>query len=235
MAVINDPNTAANIQRVGMGATPGWMPAHVTSGPLSVGAGGAYRLSMTSGTMAASLAANSEIFQFRYVTAVSRVALIHGISISATIITLPAVSATIASGPFTYRATIARAWTVAGSGGARAVLTTNNQKLRTSHATSEVNDSGISSTAALTVGTKTLDSQDIGSVTSGFVLATAVGAAGAVIIPKTNLMGEYLGGMAWPITLANQEGFVIRVGTVFPATMTWAFTIDAAWSEVDGF
>lgn len=235
MAVINDPTLSANVAQVSMGAGTVWTPVHTTSGPLQVGTGGAYRLSMTSGTMAASLGANSEIFQFRYVTAASRVCIVHGISISAAIITLPAASTTIASGPFTFRATHARGWTGVGSGGARAVLTTNQAKMRTSHATSEVNDAGICTTAALTAGTKTLDTQDIGSVTSGYALATAVGIASSVILPKTNLLGDYIGGLAWPAIYANQEGFVVRTGVAFPATMTWAFTVDVAWSEVQSF
>lgn len=239
MAVINDPNTAANIQRVGMGATPGWMPAHVSSGPLSVGNGGGYRLSMTSGTMAASLAAGSEIFQFRYVSAASRVALVHGISVSAAMLTLPAISTLIVPGPFTLQSTVARAWTIAGSGGARATLTTNNAKMRTSpFATSEVNDAGISTTAALTTGTKTLDTSNFGGVTgAGPGVLTAVGTvAPSLFIPRTNLLGDFNAGMLFPLILATQEGFVVRVGAVaFPATMTWAFTVDVAWSEVDGF
>lgn len=239
MAVINDPNTAANIMRVGMGATPGWMPGHMTNGPLPVGNGGAYRLSLASGTMAAGLAANAEIFQFRFVTAASRVALVHGISVSAAMLTLPALSTTVMPGPFTLHVAIARGWTVAGSGGARATLTTNNAKLRTSgFATSEVNDAGISTTAALTAGTKTLDTANIGGVTgSGPGVLTAVGVVGpGVFIPKTNLLGEFSAGMAYPAIFANQEGFVIRNGAVaFPATMTWQFTVDVAWSEVDGF
>lgn len=238
MAVINDPNVAANISRVGMGVGFTWMPQQVSAGPLPPGAGGAYRLSMASGTMAASLAGNAEIFQFRYVTVNSRVCLVHGISVSATMLTLPAVSTTVLPGPFTLHATIARAWTVAGSGGSRAVLTTNNSKLRTSHATSEVNDAGICTTAALTVGTKTLDGSNIGGVTaSGPGVLTAVGVVGpGVFIQKTNLMGEFLAGMSWPVAFANQEGFVIRNGAVaFPGTMTWNFQVDVAWSEVDGF
>lgn len=219
-----------------MGGTPGWMPLHVSSGPLSIGNGGAYRLSMTSGTMAASLGANSEIFQFRYVTAASRVALVHGISVSAAILTLPGVSTTVLVGPLTFRATIARAWTGIGSGGTRATMTTNNQKLRTAHATSEVNDIGIATTAALTAGTKTLDSQDIGSVVGSTGVLTAVGVEPqGIIVPKTNLLGDYTGGLAFPLVLANQEGFVVRIGSAFPATMTWTYTVDVAWSEVDGF
>lgn len=235
MAVINDPTTAANIVRVGMASGMVWTPQHTVTGPLPVGNGGAFRLAAASGTMAASLGANSEIFQFRFVTGASRVCLVHGISVSAAILTMPAVSTTVAAGPFQLRAAIARAWTAAGSGGTRFTLTGNNQKLRTGHATSEVNDAGISTTGALTAGTKTLDSQDIGSITSSTYLATQAGAVDTSIIEKTNLLGEFSGAMAFPLILVNQEGFVVRIGSAFPATMTWNFTVNVAWSEVDAF
>lgn len=238
MATINDPTTAANIQRIGMSSGMIWTPGHATNGPLPVGAGGAYRLAMQSGIMAASLAANAEIYQFRYVTGASRVCLIHGVSISAAVLTLPAISTTVLTGPFQVVGTIARGWTVAGSGGTRASLAGNNSKLRTGHTTSEVNDAGISSTAALTAGTKTLDTSNFASVVgnAGGVL-TAVGVVGsAQFIPTKNLLGEFIAGMAFPMILANQEGFVLRNGaTAFPATLTWNFSVEVIWSEVDGF
>lgn len=231
MAVINDPTTAANIGRVGMASGMTWVPQHVTSGPLPVGAGGAYRLSMQSGTMAVSLGANSELFQFRYVTGAARVCLVHGISISAGS-NVAASTAVLAA----FRATIARAWTAAGSGGTRATLTGNNQKLRTAFATSEVSDAGISTTGALTAGTKTFDSQDIGNVAFGIGTGAITVAPSLILVPKTNLMGEFIAGMVWPITLAHQEGFSIRIGAnAFPAGMTWTFGVDVIWSEVDGF
>lgn len=231
MAVINDPNIAANIARVGMGAGIVWTPQHVVSGPLPIGNGGAYRLSMQSGTMAVSLGANSEIFQFRYVTSNSRVCLVHGISISAG----PNVAASAAV-LAAFRATIARGWTAAGSGGTRATLTGNNQKLRTSFATSEVNDAGISTTAALTAGTKTLDSQDIGCISFGIGTGAITTQVGLTWVNKTNLLGEFTGGLAFSLVLANQEGFVIRTGAnAFPAGATWTFGVDVAWSEVDAF
>ncbi|HEV8474600.1 MAG TPA: hypothetical protein VGR82_17615 [Methylomirabilota bacterium] len=231
MAVINDPNIAGNIARVGMGAGMAWSPQHVVSGPLPVGAGGAYRLSMQSGTMAVSLGANAEIFQFRYVTAASRVCLVHGLSISAAL-NVAATTAVLAA----LRATIARAWTVAGSGGTRATMTGNNQKLRTTHATSEVNDIGISTTAALTAGTKTFDAQDFGGVAFSFGTGAITVAPNLNLVPKTNLLGDFLGGLAWPLVLANQEGFAIRNGAnAFPAGATWTFGVDVAWSEVDAF
>lgn len=233
MATINDPLLGIGA-RVGMGAGTVWTPMHTASGPISVGAGGGYRLSMTSGTMAAALGANSEIFQFRYVTAATRVCVVHGISVSAALITPPAVGV-VAVGPLVFRAAHARAWTAAGTGGTRATMTTNNQKQRTSHATSEVNDIGICTTAALVAGTKTLDAQDFGSVVSSMYFDLAAGDVSGVLIPKTNLLGDFTGGLAFPATYANQEGFAIRIGAAFPATMTWVYTVDVAWSEVDGF
>jgi hypothetical protein len=231
MAVHNDPNIAANVARVGMGAGMVWTPSHVTPGPLPVGGGGAFRLSMQSGTMAAALAANSEIFQFRYVTGAARVCLVHGISISAGMNVAATAAALLA-----LRATVARAWTVAGSTGTRATLTGNNQKLHTGHATSEVNDAGISTTAALTAGTKTLDAQDIGSVAFGRLTGAITVTPDGIILPKTNLLGDFAGSLAFPLVLGNQEGFVIRTGAnAWPAAQTWNFAVDVAWSEVDGF
>lgn len=232
MAVINDPNTAANIARVGMGATPGWMPMHVTSGPLPPGAGGAYRLSATSGTIAAALGANSELFQFRYVSA-TRTCIIHGISVSAAAIVAPAIATTVTN--MQLKATMARAWTAAGTGGTRLTLTGNQAKLRTSFATSEVNDAGIATTAALGVGTKTLDTQDFGAITAGIYFDLAASDFDATLIKPVNLLGEFIGGLGYPPILANQEGFVIRSGIVMPATLTWNLVVNVLWSEVDGF
>jgi hypothetical protein len=180
--------------------------------------------------MAASLAGNSEIFQFRYVTAASRVALVYKISVSA--------GANLASGAATsvaFRAAIARAWTAVGSGGTRIVLTGDNVNLRTSVATSEVNDAGISTTAALTTGTKTVDTTDIGTVSIGIgtgAITTAVDISLLANTPLFDAGGE--GGH--PLVLANQEGFIIRSGAnVWPTTMTWAFSVNVLWAEVPSF
>lgn len=207
-----------------------WTPQHVASGPLPPGTGGGYRLSMVSGTIGAAIAANSELFQFRYLTGASRVCLVHGISVSA-----GANVAATAAALLSLRATIARNWTAAGTGGTRANLTGNLQKLRTSHATSEVADAGISTTAALGAGTKTLDTQDVGGVSYGVGTGAITTALSLNLVPKTNLLGDFAGSIAFPLVLAHQEGFVIRTGIINPATMTWALTVDVAWSEVQGF
>lgn len=233
MAVINDPTTAANVARVGMASGMVWTPTHTASGPLPIGAGGAYRISMTSGTVAASLAADAELFQFRYVTAASRVCLVFGITVSASMIATPTAGTTPVNMQLVAR--VARSWSANGTGGTAATLTTNNQKLRTAHATTEVADIRMATTAALGAGTKTLDSQNIGGTTAGIYFDLAAGDASNVLIPQTNLLGEFTGGLAFPLVLANNEGFVIRNGVVLPATMTWNLVANVLWSEVDGF
>lgn len=228
MAVINDPNTAANIAAVGAKA---YQPFHTLGGPFPVGNGGGYRIAMQSGTLTAGLATASEIFQFRYVTAASRVCCVYGVSFS--MANIVAASAAAVCG---VDLMVARSWTVAGSAGTRATLTGNNQKLRTSHATTEVNDIGISTTTNLSIGTKTLDAHPIGSVTFSFVTGAITVALQGNIVPKTNLLGEFMNALGWPLILANQEGFVLRTaGNNFPAGATPRFSVDVIWTETDAF
>lgn len=201
----------------------------VTTRPADYGSLGVYRASMTSGTMAAALAANSEIFQFRWPDA-TRLALVHRVQISAGA-NVAASAAAITS----FNMTVARSWTVAGSGGTRATLTGNNAKLRTSMGTSLVNDMGCSATGALTAGTKTLDTTNVG----GFSLGIGTGAI--TVAANLNLTdGKVDLYNAWeegnmPVVLAQNEGFVVRTGIIFPAGMTWQFTVDVVWSEVNAF
>jgi hypothetical protein len=188
---------------------------------------------MTSGTIAASLGANSELFQFRYVTGVSRVCLVFGITVSAAMIVAPAVGTTPVN--MQLVAKIARSWTADGTGGTAATLTGNNQKLRTAHATSEVVSARMATTAALGAGTKTFDSQNFGGTNGGVYFDLAAGDSSGLLIPQTNLLGEFTGGLAFPLTLANQEGFSILSGLVMPATLTWNLVANVLWSELDSF
>lgn len=214
---------------VGVGAEAS-SPQHVTLLPMSYGSGGVFAAGATSGTMAAALAANSEIFQFRYVTAASRIALIHRVTISA-----GANVAATAAGLVAFRLTAARGWTAAGSGGTRLTLTGDNVNLRTSMTTSEVNDAGISTTAALTAGTKTLDTTDLAAHSIGIGTGALTVAANLNLLNPVDLWSVANSG-GHPIVLANQEGFVIRSGAnAWPATMTWSFSVSVAWSEVPSF
>lgn len=203
---------------------------HTIRFPVAHGAGGFYRVGATSGTMAVSLGANSEIFQFRYVTAASRIALVYKVSISA-----GANVAATGAALLAFRLTAARGWTAAGSGGTRLTLTGDNVNLRTSHAASEVNDAGISTTAALTAGTKTLDTTDLGSISFGIGTGAITTALPLSFMPQTALF-DADGEGQHPFVCANQEGFVIRTGAnAFPAGMTWSFSVNVLWAEVPAF
>jgi hypothetical protein len=226
MAVLEGGVSAA-LAGVGAQAQSG---LHSIRFPVDVGAGGAYRMGVTSGTMAAALAANSEIFQFRYVTAASRLALVYKISISA-----GANVAATAAALLAFKLNIARAWTAAGTGGTRFTFAGNSNKLRTSQASSEVNDAGISTTAALTAGTKTLDATDAGGISFGIGTGAITSALPLIFMPKTALL-DADGEGQHPIVLANQEGFIIRSGAnAFPAAMTWTFGVEVLWLEVPAF
>lgn len=226
MAVI-EGGTSGALMGVGAEAAS---PAHTIRFPVSYGAGGFFRVGAVSGTMAAALAANAELFQFRFVTAASRIALVHKVSISAGA-NVAASAAALAA----FRMTVARAWTAAGTGGTRIVLTGDNVNLRTAMATSEVNDAGISTTAGLTAGTKTLDTTDVGARAFG------IGTGAITTSPQLNLVEltplfDSDGEGQHPLVLANQEGFVIRSGTnAFPAGMTWHFAVNVLWAEVPAF
>jgi hypothetical protein len=200
----------------------------VTGRPIDYGSLGYYSIAMITGTMAVSLVANSEVFQFRWPDA-TRFSVVTQVTCSAS-----ALVAATAAALCSFRATLARGWTVAGSGGARATMTGNNQKLRTSMGTSLVNDIGCSTTAALTAGTKTIDAQDVSAV--GFSLTT-----GALTVqmssqfcPLTYLL-DINSLVDHPWVFAQNEGFVVRSGNAMPAGATWQGVFGAKWAEVTAY
>lgn len=187
--------------------------------PLDPGSLGTYRVSLLSGTMAAGLAANSEVFQFRWTDA-TRVCVVErvicdGLAGSATAFT---------AGFAKLDLLAARSWSADGSGGTAATITGNNGKLRTSHGTTLLGAARIASTGALTAGTKTLDSQGLGQVS--FSIGTA--ASAIYVQPNTYLIGEDIG-VQHPLVLAQNEGFVIRA--TVPATGTWQVGFTVHWTE----
>jgi len=187
--------------------------------PLDYGAYGSYRMSLLSGTMAAGLAANAEIFQFRWADA-TRLCVVSAITFDG----LSGSATAFAAGFGKVDAVIARSWTADGSGGSAATLTTNNQKRRTSMGTTLLGAARIASTAALTAGTKTLDAQAIGQYSAAIGTTTST-----QWIPQTQLFHQ-VGGVESPLILAQNEGLVLRA--TVPATGTWQFGVTVCWTEV---
>lgn len=202
----------------------------VTQRPIDHGALGAYKLATSTGSMAAGLAADSEILQFRWTDA-TRFAVI-------TRFTLDGMWASTAfvAGQIRIVATIARSFTAAGTGGATATLTGNNLKMRTTMGTSLVSEIRVASTAALGAGTKTLDAQSIGQVqthSAAFGIATpVVGVVGPALGPYVDLV-TYGAAGSHPIVLAQNEGLIIRA--TVPGTGVWTLGMGIEWTEVTAF
>lgn len=198
----------------------------VTLRPVDYGALGQYRCSLLSGTMAAGLAAGSQVWQARW-TSTPQLALIWGVSIDG----LAGSATAFTAGFALFNLVVARAWTADGSGGANATLTGNNQKLRTSMGTSLMGAIRISTTAALGVGTQTLDTQSEGQISFGIGIVASVNYLGSTGLYGASSLED--GGNPAPIVLAQNEGIAARA--TVPGTGTWQFGITMAWSEVASF
>jgi hypothetical protein len=212
-------NTVARItQKFGIaGSNEGVL--HVAQYPIALTTSeGSYKVGLVSGTMAAGLAANAEVFQFRWASATLNCAL-RSVKLSATV-----AGTAFAAGAPSFKMTPARSWTVAGSGGTAATLTGNNLKSRTDFATTVVGDVRIASTAILGLGTKTLDSSDVGAIVGVSGTATT----GQIVPPGTDLYNRYSSD-EYPILLEANEGFAIRA--TVPATGTWTFAVTVEWTE----
>ena len=199
--------------------------------PLDHGSLGHYRLGMTSGTIAAALAANGELFQFRWTDA-TRLCVVQKVLISA-----GANVAATAAGLVNLDLVIARSWSAAGTGGTAATITGNNQKNRTTGmGTTLLGEARCASTAALGAGTKTLDSQAIGNVFVGVGTGAITTSHRLQLVDKIDLMEIDADMSTHPVVLAQNEGLVIKNGaTIWPAAMTWGFSVTVVWAEVAAY
>ena len=193
-------------------------------------AGNWYRYSGFTGTIGAALAASSEVLQFRFLSGTKSFALVYKVEFEG----LGIVAVATAAGPVGFEMVPARAWTAAGSGGTRIAVSGDNLQLETAIANSQVNDLGIATTGALTVGTKTLDANAVGGVLGGVGTAAVTGYGPTSIVAPNFLLNATNGG-DMPLVLANQEGFVIRTTHVGPAALTYVARFSVAWVEVTAF
>jgi len=185
------------------------------------GALGCYSLDTVSGTMAAGLAAAAPVYSIRWGDA-TRFALIQKIFMSMWDITTA-----FTAGLGKFEVMFARAFTASDSGGNSVLPTGNMNKRRTSMGTTLFTDMRQSSTATLTAGTRTLDTNPLRQV--NFQVSTT---ANAVMLATTQIYGLTIDG-EHPLILAQNEGIVIRA--TVPATGTWAFNVALDWMEVAAY
>jgi hypothetical protein len=119
---------------------------------------------------------------------------------------------------------IARSWTGADSGGTTLTLTGNNCKLRTSLAALTSAAAFISTTGVITAGTRTVDTNNIGTYGQWFTATTAGIGWGLTTIFDQG-PGDY------PLICAQNEGIVIQAGTAMGAGGVGILTVMVECAE----
>jgi len=200
----------------------------IESRPIEASGLGHYNWGGLTGIIPAALAANSEIFQFRWADA-TRYAVIRKIKISACVTT----TFFAAGVPVQIDLIKSTGWTVAGTGGT-AVTPAALLKKRTSMASTllAAGDLRIATTAALGAGTKTLDTYSVAAIVAPGPITASLN--GQIIAPNTILWQSEIGDGEYPLVLAQNEGLSIRSVAV-PATGTWQASVDIQWAEVAAY
>jgi hypothetical protein len=197
----------------------------VTPRPVDHGTLGAYAYGGFTGILPAALAANSEIFQFRWQDA-TRLAVIRKIRIAASVST----TFFAAGVPMQIDLVKSTAWSAAGTGGT-GVTPAALLKRRTNMGNTLLvaGDMRIATTAALGAGTKTLEGASLSTILAGCPITASLN--GTIIAPNTILWQAEVSDGEHPLVLAQNEGFSIRSVAV-PATGTWSAAISIDWAEV---
>jgi hypothetical protein len=199
-----------------------------TPRPVDHGSLGAYNYGGFTGILPAALAANSEIFQFRWAHA-TNLAVVRKIRISASVST----TFFAAGVPVQIDLVKSSAWTVAGTGGT-AISPAALLKKRSSMGSSLVasGDIRIATTAALGAGTKTLETLSLSNLAAAGPITASLN--GTILAPGTLLWQAEVGDGEHPLVLAQNEGFSIRSVAV-PVTGTWMAAINVDWAEVTAY
>lgn len=195
----------------------------VTLRPTDYGSLGEYSISGLSGTVAAGLAASSELFQARWTDA-TRFALIKAVSCDG----VSGSATAFAAGFGKIDCILSRSWSADGTGGTALTITGNNAKLRTAMGTTLFGTLRIATTAALGAGTKTLDSNAIGQISLSIGTTTSV-----QYISRMQLFGDFNNNTSHPVVLATNEGLSCRA--TVPATGTWQTGFSLEWAEVSAY
>lgn len=181
---------------------------------------GAYRYAGFTGLLPAALAANAEVFQFRWTDA-SNLCQIKFIKVRMAVIT-----GFTAAQELAFDVIRSTAWSGSGTGGTAIVPSSTNLMRRNTYPISKVGDMRIATTAALGAGTKVL-SNTADLVGMGKTLAAAVTVQDAAfenMLDMTNATDD-------PIILQQNEGFSVRNSIVLGAAGTVRMAVEMGWSE----
>lgn len=206
-----------------------------TNRPVDYGANGYYQLAMTSGTIAATLAAGTasagHMFAWRWGDA-SKLGVLYYFKLRFQCLTLFTAGLT----DFGFDLFRATGYTASHTGGTGATLTGDNCKTRTSMATTLLTDARMMTTAQLTNGTNTLDAQPFANSIGDTQRVNPAAGTEEQFVNNPDLIWQPMvaNGEA-PMVFAQNEGFIVRNRTVWPAAGTGVISIEMRWGEVDQY
>ena len=181
-------------------------------------AGDAYRISLMSGLITV-LNAADPIFSLRWTSTTHRM-IIQELTMNFDLTTAFGGAQDVAWGAY-----FARTFTASDSGGTATTLTGDNGKLDTTFSTTRVADMRISTTLALTAGTRTLDTQPF-MISSG-ISGNAVG--NSMPNPRFMIGTE---NSTNPLTIRLNEGIIIAPLITMGAAGVGHFFVQIGWTEV---
>lgn len=171
------------------------------------------------GNMNAGLAAGSPIVSFRFGGGVCLVRKI--------LFDMGSNNVGFTAGTAQFDLFVARSFSASDTGGSSMFAGGDEQKLRSSMGTSQVLDYRSSVNSTLTAGTRTLDAQQLSTISVPISTAVAT-----MFVPLgTRLFHQDLG--AYPLVLSANEGFVIQA--TVPATGTWTYSVHTYWEELPSY
>lgn len=181
---------------------------------------GGYRFAGFTGLLPAALAANTEIFQFRWASATD-LCVLKFIKVRYAVIT-----GFTAAQELAFDVMPSASWTASGTGGTAIVPSALNLKKRSTQVDSKVSDMRIATTAALGAGTKTLGNTALltGMGKTLAAAATVQDAAFEETLDMTNSNDD-------PFVLLQNEGISVRNSIVLGAAGTVRASIQLAWAE----
>jgi hypothetical protein len=191
---------------------------------------GAYGFSVTTGELAAALAASAVVGSFRWGDA-TKIAVVTSLRTRF----LPRVLFTAAtlSEATSFDAYIGRTFTASHTGGTALTLTAPSLKRRNSFSATAFTDLRVATTAALGAGTVTADAHAFSQSIRKANRVNPAAATEETIMPSTDGMNiDFSAGDGeHPIVLVQNEGILIRNRVVWPAAGTGTLLIEMNWNE----
>jgi len=191
---------------------------------------GYYQLGAVTGNLTnTTVVANGSLFSMRWAPGNSKIAVIRRVTVN--FVQTVGWTAAAAQPLGLY---IARSWSISDSAGTAITVAANTNKMRTANDPSlfaAPSDVRISSTATLTAGTRTLDTNPIAV---GLIAASQVAVASAVYPQQTIVLHDANAG-DHPIVLDNNEGIVLNNMVVWPAAANGFVSVNVEWFETSAY